>query len=119
MNKSSHFVGQPIFSQVLSLIDRSLVNRITMDTDSDRYYKKFKTWDHLVAMLYGTMSNCKTIRELSTGLLACEGKLRHLGLEQAPRRSTISDGNRKRDSSVFGDIYTALYEKYRGVLSDS
>jgi len=119
MNKSSHFVGQPIFSQVLSLIDRSIVSRIVQDLDSDRYYKKFKTWDHLVAMLYAILSNCKTIRELSTGLLACEGKLVHLGLEQAPRRSTISDGNKNRDSLVFGEIYKALYENFKSIISDS
>ena len=119
VNKSSHFIGQPIFSQVLSLLDRSEINRITARMSSDRYYKKFKTWDHLVAMLYATLSNCKTIRELSTGLLACEGKLRHLGLEQAPRRSTISDGNKNRESKVFGEIYKALYQSYKCILSDS
>jgi hypothetical protein len=119
MNKSSHFVGQPIFSQILKLLDHGAINRIAKQNQSDRYYKKFKTWDHLVAMLYATLGKCKTIRELSTGLLACEGKLRHLGLNQAPCRSTISDGNKNRSSVVFGDIYRALFNKYGKVLSKS
>ena len=119
MNKSTHFVGQPIFSQVLKLIDRSDVNRIARRTGTDRYYKTFKTWDHLVTMLYASFSKCKTIRELSTGLMACEGKLKHLGLKQAPKRSTISDGNKNRDSAVFGQLYNQLYLRYKKVLSDS
>ncbi|MFT4567373.1 MAG: hypothetical protein ACI9FN_002339 [Saprospiraceae bacterium] len=114
-----HFVGQPIFSQLLNLIDRSDVSRAAKELGSDRYYKTFKTWDHLVCMLYGTFSKCKTIRELSTGLLACEGKLKHLGLKQAPRRSTISDGNKNRDSKVFEQIYMDLYQRYEKLLSDS
>lgn len=119
MNKSRHFIGQPIFSQLLKLIDHSEVNRIATLNNSDRYYKTFKTWDHLVAMLFATLGKCNTIRELSTGLLACEGKLKHLGLKQAPRRSTISDGNKNRSSDVFRQIYESLLDKFHTVLSDS
>ena len=68
----------------------------------------------MVGMLYA-----RTIRELSTGLLACEGKPRHLGLSQALGRSTISDGNRNRDSLVFRKIYMSLYDRFKDLLSDS
>lgn len=119
MNKSSHFIGQPIFSQLLSMIERDEITRIARVCSSDRYYKRFKTWDHLVAMLYATLTNCKTIRELSTGLLACEGKLSHLGLTHAPKRSTISDGNKNRSSEVFEKIYGYLYSRFQQSLSDS
>lgn len=119
MNKSTNFVGQPILSQLLKLIDRSAVGRITKEHQSDRYYKRFKTWEHMVTMLYGCLSNCKTLRELSTGLLACEGKLNHLGIDYAAKRSTISDGNKNRSSEVFKDIYKQLEQRYRSVLSDS
>ena len=75
MNKSTHFIGQPIFSQLLKLIDRNKINKIVKEQKSDRYYKSFKTWEHLVTMLYAVLSDCKTLRELTTGLLACEGRL--------------------------------------------
>jgi len=119
MNKSTHFIGQPIFSQLLSLIDRSKVNKIIKAHKSDRYYKRFKTWEHLVTMLYASLSDCKTLRELTTGLLACEGKLVHLGIGYAAKRSTISDGNKNRSSNVFESIYMMLYDTYNEFLSDS
>lgn len=119
MNKSTFFIGQPIFSQILMSIDRTKVRQIVKEQKSDRYYKRFKTWDHLITMLYAVLSDCKTLRELTTGLLACEGKLNHLGIEHAPKRSTISDGNKKRSSHVFASIYKMLYDKYRAFLSDS
>jgi hypothetical protein len=40
-------------------------------------------------------------------------------MEHFPRRSTLSDANKKRSSEVFGDIYRSLYKRYRGFLSDS
>lgn len=119
VNKSSHFIGQPIFSQLLAFVDRQDIHRIAEKTGSDHYYKYFKTWEHLVTMLYACLTNCQTLRELSTGLLACEGRLNHLGMDYAPKRSTISDGNKNRSSEVFKQIYTCLYDRYGKTLSDS
>jgi hypothetical protein len=52
-------------------------------------------------------------------MLACEGKLSHLGLDKAPPRSTLSDANRDRSYLVFESIYFALVRKYIGIISDS
>jgi hypothetical protein len=65
------------------------------------------------------MSGATALRELTTGLLACQNKLIHLGVSKTPRRSTISDGNKKRPSAVFRDIYFDLFQKYRHILPDS
>lgn len=119
MDKSSHFFGQPIFSQLLSLIDKSILKRIVNTHQSDRYYKRLDTWHHLVSMLYGCFSGATALRELSTGLLACQRKLVHLGISNYPKRSTLSDGNMKRSSQVFADLYMALFKKYRHILPDS
>lgn len=119
MNKSTHFSGQPIFSQLLNLIDRGKIAEIVSLYKSDRYYKKFKTYEHLITMMYTCLSNCMTLRELSTSMMACEGRLNHLGIEYSPKRSTISDGNMNRSSAVFEAIYQSLYEMYGSLLSDS
>jgi hypothetical protein len=119
MNKSTHFSGQPIIKQLLKLIPSTIVGRAVSKNDSDRYYKTFKTYDHLVSMLYATLSGVSSLRELSTVLLACEGRIGHLNLKGFPKRSTLSDANGKRDSKVFAQIYYGLFEKYRAFLSDS
>lgn len=119
MNKSTHFSGHPIIKQLLSLIPRSIITRTASCFDSDRYYKTCKTHEHLVSMLYAVLSGVSSLRELSTVMLACEGKLSHLGLENFPKRSTLSDANSKRTSEVFASIYYALLSRYGGFLSDS
>lgn len=119
MSKSKIFSGQPIISQILKFIPRSLISRTAQEHNSDRYYKQFKTYDHLVTMLFATISGCNSLREITSIMLACEGKINHLGLTNFPKRSTLSDANKKRSSEVFASIYQSLYNQYRHFLSDS
>lgn len=119
MNNIRKFSGQPIISQILQFIDPSIIYRTARQHKSDRYYKKFKTHDHLVTMIYAIISGISSLREITSIILACEGKINHLGIQHFPRRSTISDANMKRNSEVFGDIYRSLYKRYKGFLSDS
>jgi hypothetical protein len=119
MNKSTHFSGTPIIKQILKYLPQEDITRTAEQFKSDRYYKKFKTYDHLVTMLYATMSGVSSLRELSTVLLACEGRISHLNLKYFPKRSTLSDANRKRTSEVFGAVYSKLFKRYVPFLSDS
>jgi hypothetical protein len=52
-------------------------------------------------------------------MLACEGKLSHLGLDKAPARSTLSDANNNRSYQVFETIYEGLLKQYHSFISDS
>lgn len=119
MNKSTKFSGMPIIKQVLSFIDKKIIYRTAQKHNSDRYYKKFKTYDHLVTMIFSVISGCSSLRELTSIILACEGKINHLGIDYVPKRSTISDANRERSSNVFADIYYQVYHCFRRILSDS
>jgi len=119
MNKSINFSGQPIISQVLKFIPASIIARTAKKHMSDRYYKRFKTYDHLVTMIFATLSGSSSLREVSSIMLACEGKINHLGLSNYPKRSTLSDANKKRSSSVFAAIYQSIYNQYKHFLSDS
>lgn len=118
MNKSTFFTGQPIFSQLLNLIPRSLVARLSAQHNCDRYCKRFMVYDHLVTMLYAGFYQCTSLRELVTGLYANANRLNHLGLNAPPKRSTLSDANSRRNSDFFGEVYHELY-KYHFGLPDS
>ncbi len=119
MGKDNIFLGQPVFGQIMSLIPRSLVAEIASQKLSDRYYKKFKTYDHVLSMLYAAMSGADNLRAVELGLMGASTRLAQVGMSRIPARSTISDGNKLRSSEVFGDIYQALNLHYRPLLSDS
>jgi len=113
------FVGQPIFKQVISLIDVVNIQGLILKHNSDRYYKAFKSRMHLVTMLFGILSRCDSMTEICEGLRAMGGKLNHLGFEKAPAKSTACDGLRNRPSGFFEDLYFSLVKKYQSFLSDS
>ena len=119
MGKSTFFTGQPIFNQVLSFIPRGQVNNIVRSCQADRYCKSFKTYEHLVTMLYAILNRCDSLREVTTGLLAWDHRIHHLGLQGHPRRSTLSDANKRRSHEIFEKIYFMLLSRYRSVLPDS
>lgn len=119
MDKDKKFPGQPILSQILNEIPVTLLRQAVKKHDSNRYYKKLPLRVHLVSLLYGVFSYCNGLRELCEGMLACEGKLSHLGFDRAPARSTLSDANTNRSYRVFETIYYELLNKYHGFISDS
>lgn len=119
MSEVRKFSGQPVLSQILDVIPSSLISRANRRHRANRYYKKLPLRVHLVTLLYGVFSYCNGLREMCEGLLACEGKLIHLGFDKAPPRSTLSDANNKRSYLVFETIYNELLRQYHSFISDS
>ncbi len=119
MGKDKSFVGQPVLSQILDVIPSSLIQKANRKHDANRYYKKLPLRVHLISLLYGVFSYCNGLRELCEGMLACEGKLSHLGLDKAPARSTLSDANNNRSYLAFETIYEGLLRQYHSFISDS
>ncbi|MBZ9731689.1 IS4 family transposase [Salegentibacter sp. JZCK2] len=119
MGKSKDFNGQPIFNQLIKFIDKSEVRKIAREHAAERYVKKFTTYNHLVVMLFVSLEGYQSIRETILGLLANAHKLSHLGLSYLVRRSTFAEANKRRSSTVFGDIYKSVYQKHAESLADS
>ena len=119
MRENRTFAGQPVLSQILSVIPASIIHAANRKHQCNRYYKKLTLRVHLMSLLYGVFSYCNGLRELCEGLLACEGKLTHLGFDRAPARSTISDANTNRSYRVFETIYYELLKQYHSFISDS
>jgi hypothetical protein len=72
---------------------------------SERYAKKFTSWDHFVAMLFCQLAQAKSLREICGGLACCIGKLRHLGMLESPKKSTLSYANAHRPWQMFQDLF--------------
>lgn len=118
-NTEIKFVGQPVFRQIVDLLEIIDLRSIIKRNDSDRYYKAFKSRTHLVTMLFGILSRCDSMGEICDGMRAMSGKLNHLGLSQSPAKSTACDGLRNRTDKFFEDVYFSLVKAYSSFLSDS
>jgi hypothetical protein len=93
------------FSQLLSLIDRGAFERAVRQHRAERGAKGFACWDQLVAMLFCQMGAAHSLREICGGLATALGKLVHLGLRQAPSRSTLAYANAHRPWQVFETVF--------------
>lgn len=85
-----------LFSQILSLFQRSDFARHVRELKAEHHSRGFSSWDQFVAMLFCQLAQARSLREISDGLQSCEGKLKHLGLESEPKRSTLSYANAER-----------------------
>lgn len=119
MDKSTHFFGQSVFGQLISLIDSDLIHRAVKKHNSDYYTKKFVTSDHLISMLFSTFANCSSLREVSGAMLGLKGKTKHFRIKSIPHKSTLSDANARRSHLVFEEIYYSLHNQYGALISDS
>ena len=117
MGKSTHFSGQPLYSQVIKLLDKAKILQLSRERGGERYIKRFDGWTHLVVMLYAVIMRFDSLREISASLQAEARKLCHLGISMMTSRSTLSDANKRRSETVFEAIYRDLYETYHTRLS--
>jgi len=99
-----------LFSQLLSMVDRNEFRRLVSQTGSEDRSKGFQSWDHFVSMLFCQLAQAKSLREINRGLRSCEGKLHHLGMKSAPKRSTLSYANAHRPHELFEKLFYQLLQ---------
>ncbi len=117
MSKSIHFSGQPMYGQLISLIDKEDVLKFSRKHNGERYVKHFDACQHLLVMLYAVIKRFDSLREVTDSMFPEARKLAHIGIRMMPRRSTLSDANARRPEAVFEDTYRSLYARYKDELS--
>ena len=82
-----------IFSQLLQLFPRMQFEQAVRDHKAEYHARGFSSWGQFVAMLFCQLGRAHTLREICGGLASCEGKLKHLGVPDAPKKSTLAYAN--------------------------
>lgn len=99
-----------LFSQLIAFFDRNKFQKLVIEHKTERYSKGFRSWDHFVSMLFCQVAQAKSLREISGGLACCMGKLRHLGIFEAPNKSTLSFANKNRSWKLFRDLFYDTFD---------
>jgi len=100
-----------IFGQILQIFDKRDFLQAVRDTRSEHAAKGFTCWDQFVAMLFCQLGQAQSLREICGGLATCLGKLKHLGIDDAPKRSTLSYANEHRPWQLYQMMFYRLLEK--------
>ena len=108
-----------IFSQILQLFSRSEFESAVKKHQTEYASKGFSSWGHFIALLFCQLGRAYSLREICDGLACCEGKLKHLGVSEPPKRSTLSYANKHRPWELFQTIFGHLYSKCQGIATNS
>ncbi|MBI4633168.1 MAG: IS4 family transposase [Deltaproteobacteria bacterium] len=110
MNKFSS-----IFGQILKLFPRTEFERLARETGAERGAKGFTCWSQFVAMLFCQIGQAHSLREICGGLSSSFGKIAHIGLAAAPRRSTLSYANEHRPWQLYRHVFYQILGKCRSL----
>lgn len=97
-----------IFSQLLPLISPLDFENAVRETRAERHARGFASWDQLVAMMFCQLGRAHSLREICGGLACCEGKLGHLRMRGAPKRSTLAYANQHRPWQLYERLFHAM-----------
>lgn len=100
-----------IFGQILQIFSKKEFHEAVMQARAERGAKGFTCWQQFVAMLFCQIGQAQSLREICGGLASCFGKLRHLGVKEAPNRSTLSYANEHRPWQLYQSIFYRLLSK--------
>jgi hypothetical protein len=78
---------------------------------AERSSKGFCSWGQFVAMLFCQVGQMKSLREVCMGLACCEAPLKHLGLSETPKKSTLAYANQHRPWELYQTVFTRLLGK--------
>ena len=106
-----------IFSQLLKLFPRSDFEKAVAKHRANHAAKGFDCWTQFVSMLFCQLGRAHSLREICGGLASVEGKLTHLGVGDAPKRSTLSYANAHRPWQLFEEVFMQLLVRCQGIAA--
>ena len=103
-----------IFSQILQLLPRLPFEAKVQEHKAERHARGFSSWAQMIAMLFCQLGHAQSLREITGGLAACEGKLRHLGVGEPPKRSTLAYANEHRPWELYRSVFYDVLKQCQG-----
>ena len=81
MDKGTTNSGIPVFGEVVKMLDKEEIMQIAVKLQADRYTKRLDSYQHLIIMLFATLGEFVSLRELELGFIAAASRMNHFGLD--------------------------------------
>lgn len=96
-----------IFGQLLKPVSRRSLGTIAGRHMAEAYDKKFRLWDHVLAMVFAQLAGARSLRQLQSAWNANSHHHYHLGTGPLAR-ATLADANGRRPPQAFADVFKML-----------
>ena len=107
-----------IFGQILQFFPRTVFEAAVRKHAGDKHAKGMTCWSQFIALMLCHLGGARSLREIIGGLAASEGKLKHLGVERAPKRSTLAYANQHRPWQLYRTVFEQLVQVCQGEARD-
>ena len=107
-----------IFGQILKFFPRTVFEAAVRKHAGDKHAKGMTCWSQFIALMLCHLGGARSLREIIGGLAASEGKLRHLGVERAPKRSTLAYANEHRPWQLYRTVFEQPVQVCQGEARD-
>lgn len=97
-----------LFSQITSLLPRSIYSDIVKKYNSNNFNKGIDSCTRLISMIFCHLGHANSVRDISNGLRSITGNIFHLGRTKAPLKSAILYINEHCTSAIFEEFYHVL-----------
>jgi hypothetical protein len=98
-----------VLSQLIQHLDRPKFMTFVKKHLSDKFVKTFKSWMHLVAMVYAQLSGALSLRDVEHGFEIIGNEGNHMGIFGSVPKSTLSFANANRGADLFEDFFNYTY----------
>lgn len=106
--------GKYIFSQIIEFIPRREFNQFVNHYNGNQHIRSFDCRDQLLAMMFGQLTNLRSLRGIILCLNAHANLLYHLGFKSNNfTLSTLSRANENRDFRIYQDLAQLLIKQAR------
>jgi diacylglycerol kinase len=99
-----------IFRQILKFFPRTVFEGAVKKHEAEKHAKGMTCWSQFIALMFCHLAGARSLREIVGGLAASEGKLKHLGVERAPTRSTLAYSNQHRPWQLYKTVFEELVQ---------
>lgn len=104
-----------VFHSILKHVPWAEFDRLVEEHGADALVRRLTTKSQFVALVYGQLAGASSLRQLESELTSHDARLYHVGAKPV-RRSTLSDANAQRPSTVFSELFARMTKQaHRGL----
>src|SRR4051794_26495750 len=109
-------LGRTVFAQVIELLPRRAFELAVARHRTSGRPLTLSCMDQLLCMFFAQLTGRSSLRETITCLRAWGARRYHLGIRHPPARSTLAEGNERRDHRIFMDTALSMIAATRAEL---
>ena len=108
-------LGKTLFAQVMEFLPWKSFGRIVARHAGDRGVRTLSCVELFRVMAFAQLTYRESLRDIEACLFAQSDKLYHMGLRQAPARSTLADALASRDWRIYFEFAQRLIPRARAL----